>query len=864
MKPAEPIHDTGERLDQFESEWLCGGPPDLAAFLGDASASELRHISDLIEIDLEYRWKAYRDTCDQSALDARGFPKFPQLEDYAVLLPAALRNQVMTADLAAAEYRVRRRWGDQPDRQSYGERFPDDQAGVDTALDRIDAEFATEDVHPGGNPPSRSLTSESTITHGFSDSEQSLEGGDGSTTPGELGKYRLETLIGRGGFGEVWKAYDPTLHRYVAVKTPRQDKQFTSAELLNFQREAQKLAMLGRVPGIVSVFECGDHNGRPYIASDFMEGESLQARLAQGSLSYVESAELVANVAEALNRMHLQGLVHRDIKPQNILLDSEGRPFVADFGMCTTEEEQLREGHATLGTLAYMSPEQARGESQRTDGRADIYSLGVVLYRMLTGRLPFVGSQPSEYIDQVLHREPRPPRSINPDIPTELERICLKCLRKSVADRYTTANDLAEDLRNFCVSVAGPVRQAGLRRPLFEHLRGNRRALLATAASIGAVAGGGLLIGRLWPAPERTEELPGTVPVPPPPPSDPVPVTIESEPPGAKLVIHPVNYATGLLEPENRIVVDGVTPVELDLRPGDYLVVAYLEDGRFHEVYRHVPAPTETGLKMGFNHFFSKVRDGRNLLPQIEIPHADVAAGMSPIPGHPAFVLPPHYETEQLRRFSVPDFYVAPYEYTQGQRRNMLSEAHERRRDDHIVDGENFPLRSKYSFDHFVQIAEIEGKRLLTSLEFYYVATNGGTTRFPSGNTITSEADAGIAPVGVPDWDHTGHTTPVFGLCSGVAEWVDTQPLVVIPGRKAEMLPIHRNYFVIKGGTDQTLLGNMEVSEEVRNPRVQIVRDRGTMSPGLGCRFARSVGPRLEPEDFVRELNPSGNQSADH
>ncbi len=857
MTRVAAIHDAGNRLHQFESEWLSGSPPDLVAFLRDSSSGNPRYIGELIEIDLEYRWKGFSDLSDSAALDDRGFPRYPRLEDYAKLLPQALREQVLTPNLVAEEYRVRRRWGDRPDRQSYCLRFPDGQAELETALNCIDAEFATEEVDLAGAP--RSLAQQSTITHGFSDSEPSCEGTEDPATPRQLGKYVLETLIGRGGFGEVWKARDAVLNRYVAVKTPRRDKHFTAVELLNFRSEAQKLSMLGRVPGIVTVYECGEHDGRPYIVSDFIEGESLQTRLDHGLLSFRETAEVVADVAETLNRMHLQGLVHRDVKPQNILLDSAGRPFVADFGMCVTEEEQLSEGHATVGTYAYMSPEQARGESQRTDGRADIYSLGVVLYRMLTGRLPFVGSQSSAYIDQVLHREPRPPRSINPDIPVELERITLKCLRKVVADRYTTAHDLAEDLRSFCGSAAGPAPQIESGRPLVEWMPGRRRAVVATVASIAVLIGGGVLIGKLWPAPEvgagagGETSLPATVPVPEAPPDDPVPVTIETEPPGARLVVHPVNYATGRLEPEKRTVVDGVTPAEIDLKPGDYLVVAYFDDGRFHEVYRHVPAPTETGLKLGFNHFFSRVENGRNLLPKIEIPEVDVTVGMSAIEGKPAFVLPPHYETEQLRKFSVPDFFVEQFEYTQGQRRNMLPEAHERNRDSHLVDGENFPLRSKYTFDKFVQIAEIEGKRLLTDLEFYYVATNGGATRFPSGNTIKPEAGTGITPVGVPDWDHTGHAKPVFGLCSGVAEWVDTQPLFHVPEHATEIMPVHRNYYVIKGGNDQTLLGIFDISEADRNPRTQIIRDRGTISPGLGCRFARSAGPRLKPEDFVTE-----------
>jgi len=853
VNPIDSIHDTGDRLEQFESEWLRGTPPDVAAFLGNADSTNPRYVRNLIEIDLRYRWRGYADASDPSAVDDHGFPLFPQLENYATLLPVELRDHVLSPDLVAEEYRVRRRWGDRPNKQTYLERFPGDQAGIETVLNGIDAESATEEVEAKEGSTPSSLASESTITHGFSDSDEFSVGRAVAAAPRDVGKFRLETLIGRGGFGEVWKAVDTTLNRCVAVKTPRQDKQFTASDLRSFRKEAEKLAMLGRVPGIVTVYECGEANGQPFIVSDYVDGESLHARLNRGPLPYTVTADIVAKVADALNRTHLKGLVHRDIKPQNILLDKNGEPFLADFGMCATEEEQLREGHATLGTFAYMSPEQARGESQRTDGRADIYSLGVVLYRMLTGRLPFIGSQPKDYVDQVLHREPRPPRAINAEIPAELERITLKCLRKAVTDRYTTAGDLAEDLRSYSASTTHPVPATGRK---LDDLVGHRRLVLATLATIGATGGLGLFIRHLWPGPEQSGAgpKPSTVPVPPSPPGDPIPVTIETDPPGAKLVLHPINYLTGRVEPENRIVVDSETPAEIDLKPGDYLMVAYFDDGRFNEVYRHVPGPNETGLFWGYSHFFSKMENGRRLLPKIGIPDLEPAAEMSEIPGATNFVLPPYYQPEQLRRFSVPRFFVDKYEFTQGQRRNMVSAEFERNRDSHIVDGEDFPLRSRYTFDQFVQYAEMQGKRLLTDLEFYYVATNGGTTKFPSGDTIEPTAVAEIAPVGTPDWDHTRHDTPVFGLCSGVAEWVDTQPLYNVPGKSTAIMPIHRNYFLIKGGSDQTLLGNLAISASDRNPRAQIIRDRGTVSSGLGCRFARSAGPRLTPEDFVMEL----------
>lgn len=375
--------------------------------------------------------------------------KAPELARYLFKVPSAERPALLTR-LVDLDVLHRRSRGEEISAADYVDRYPHDSEDLRAHLK------AVADSDDAG------LYS----THTFQSQQASQVPDISEIIPSEklapfltpppikkLGRYVLSKELGKGGFGQVFLALDPELGRSVAIKTMLKHRVKGPDSEKGFLDEARKVAQLNH-GGIVQVYDVGCDHNQYYIVSELIPGGTLGELLKGKRFKWNEAASLVADIADARHFAHLRNIVHRDLKPQNILIDALGKPRIADFGLAVTEEEQLRESGGALGTYAYMPPEVMRGGCNFADSRSDIYSLGSILYQLLTDRLLFTAKTREEWRPLVLDQAPKTPTEIDDRIPLEIERICLKCLSKNAADRYTTAQDLASELREFVQSTA--------------------------------------------------------------------------------------------------------------------------------------------------------------------------------------------------------------------------------------------------------------------------------------------------------------------------------------------------------------------------------------------------------------------------
>jgi hypothetical protein len=304
-----------------------------------------------------------------------------------------------------------------------------------------------------------------------------------------IGDYEVIDELGRGGMGVVYRARQCSLNRIVALKMILAASFASTVQRLRFFREAELIASL-RHPNIVAIHEIGEHEGQPFYSMDFIEGSSLKDLIKAGPVSWSEAARLGLVIAGAMRVAHEHGVIHRDLKPQNILLDHLRNPHVADFGLAhdLNAEQGLTMTGDVIGTPNYMSPEQSTG-SQEMAPATDVYAMGAILYEMLTSLAPFRGGSLAEILENIRTKEPIAPRLINPSIPRDLNTVCLKCLEKDTSRRYETAAELAEELERVLKDIPIKAKPVG---PL-EHgwrCRRNRTLALVLAGSFAIIVSG--------------------------------------------------------------------------------------------------------------------------------------------------------------------------------------------------------------------------------------------------------------------------------------------------------------------------------------------------------------------------------------
>jgi serine/threonine protein kinase len=421
-------------VQQFEQLWKSSEvPPDVFGYLCEHNIAESDLWLGLLRIDQQYHWQT-----DQPLKVEDYLKKLSGLDT----LPSGPAGIDWKLQLAIGEFDARRNTYRPLSADEISSRFPDLS---DSLRERLRAQIPDDQVIANpGHSVADLLTTSIKSPNGKMSAVTYITGN--AIGGHQKGRYRLDRVLGEGSFGRVYLGFDEELLRQVAIKVPTKARFQRREDADDYLAEARVVASLDH-PNIVPVYDMGrTDDGSIYVVSKFIEGGTLEGRIKAGRFAEKDSAQLLATLALALQHAHQKRLIHRDIKPANILIEDKTQtPYVADFGLAIREEDYL-EQNDIAGTPAYMSPEQIRGEGHRLDGRSDIFSMGVILYELLTGSKPFRGSSILETMHLVVTQEPRPPRELLDTIPSELERICLKTLSKRASDRYATVAEFADDL----------------------------------------------------------------------------------------------------------------------------------------------------------------------------------------------------------------------------------------------------------------------------------------------------------------------------------------------------------------------------------------------------------------------------------
>ncbi len=438
-----------ETVARFRQAWLEGRSPTIEQHLPADETQAYVALIQLIQAEMELRL--------QGGSEAR-------VEDYLVRYPHLSGDRDALCGLVLAEYSQRLQTHPELSPEEYYQRFPGDREALRNVLS------ASLALHQDLLVDEGALGAAAPLTPATPDiGERSL--------PLQFGRFELQSLVGRGGFGAVYRAYDPQLDRHVAVKIPHRGAFETETQLNRFLREARAGGRLHH-PNVCPIYDVGQWEGYHYIVMAFIEGSPLSKFIRPGKpLDCKSAAKIALKLASALDHAHELGIIHRDLKPSNILIeDKRKEPVILDFGLARDymrDPSQTQSGQV-FGTPLYMSPEQARGVSAEVGPKTDIYSLGVVLYEMLTGQTPFSGSMGEVFV-QILTQKPTAPSRIHPGVDRTIEAICLRAMDREPRQRFATMRDFGKALKDYLTasdeSVSPPkeltstAREAGAASP---------------------------------------------------------------------------------------------------------------------------------------------------------------------------------------------------------------------------------------------------------------------------------------------------------------------------------------------------------------------------------------------------------------
>jgi serine/threonine protein kinase len=413
-------------------------------------------------------WRQVDEICnafETAWKSARTQKQRPQIEQYLADAPEPLRVKLLW-ELLEIDVAYRQRQRERPKLEDYLQRFP-------TIFQAVIRPGWLSDALSANATPHGEASSESEVRTGPHLQVPTVE--EPARTSAEewpvVPGYEVLDRLKGGGMGVVYKARQTSLQRTVALKMIRDAELAGPEQRSRFRREAEAMASL-RHAHIVQIYDIGEHKGRLYFAMEYAEGGNLEMKLADQPLPAAQAVDYMETLAEAVQYAHQHNIIHRDLKPANVLLTVDGRLLVTDFGLAKRLDNPSSwstQSGAIMGTASYMAPEQAAGRNKEVGPAADVYSLGAILYKLLTGRPPFVGETFLDTLDQVRNDEPVPPSSLRAEVPEDLEAVCLKCLAKEAGQRYASAAALAEDLRRFRrgeavearVQANGPTSQDG-------------------------------------------------------------------------------------------------------------------------------------------------------------------------------------------------------------------------------------------------------------------------------------------------------------------------------------------------------------------------------------------------------------------